>query len=52
MTKEELEDVIYDAQKGAMGCGCCASTYDERNERKEAVSIIWEVIQKAKQENE
>lgn len=44
MTKDELEEIIYDAQKGAMGCGCCADAKDEREAFKEAVEAIWKAL--------
>ena len=44
MTKEELEEIIYDAQKGAMGCGCCADDSAQKDAFDDAVDAIWKEL--------
>lgn len=41
MDMDELKEIIYDAQRGASGCGCCADSRDEEESFKEAVDKIW-----------
>jgi len=50
MTKDELEIIIQDVQRGAMGCGCCASNRDKKETFDEAVESIWKVIERRKQQ--
>ena len=41
MIKEELEELIYDAQNAGRGCGCCEDDRDRTEGRKDVVEKIW-----------
>jgi len=50
MTKDDLKEVIFEAQRGAMGCGCCANERDRKEALGEAVEELWKVIDNREKE--